>query len=89
MTKFTYIELFAGIGGFRQALDKLGGKCVFASEIDKFARQSYEALYGEVPAGDITEIDAVDIPNHDVLVGGFPCFPAGQKVITVDGLTAL
>lgn len=73
------MELFAGIGGFRSALDKLGGTCVFASEIDKYATQSYHAIYGgedEFAAelhGDITKIDAKDIPDHDVLVGGFPC----------------
>lgn len=70
---FKYIELFAGIGGFRQALDRLGGECVFASEIDRFASKAYEALYGHKPAGDITKIDAKDIPDHDLLVGGFPC----------------
>src|SRR5690625_4997615 len=70
---FTYISLFSGIGGFRQALDKLGGTCVFSSEIDKFAAQAYEALYSDKPAGDITKIDAKDIPDHDLLVGGFPC----------------
>lgn len=68
-----YIELFAGIGGFRQALDRLGGECVFASEIDRYAARAYEVLYGEKPAGDITKIDVVDIPDHDLLVGGFPC----------------
>lgn len=75
MTDFKYIELFAGIGGFRQALDQLGGECVFASEIDRFATQSYNALYGEDAHlhGDITKIAAEDIPEHDVLVGGFPC----------------
>src|SRR5690625_2082865 len=70
---FKYVSLFAGIGGFEQALNNLGGTCVFASEIDKFAAKAYEALYGEKPAGDITEIDAKDIPDHDLLVGGFPC----------------
>src|SRR5690625_2711240 len=55
------------------ALSKLGGTCVFASEIDKFAAQAYETLYGEKPAGDITKVDARDIPDHDLLVGGFPC----------------
>src|SRR5690606_7426596 len=59
--------------GFEQALNKLGGTCVLASEIDKFANQAYEVLYGEPTAGDITKIDAKDVPNHDVLVGGFPC----------------
>lgn len=82
---FTYVSLFSGIGGFEQALNKLGGKCVFASEIDKFAAQAYEVLYGHKPAGDITKIDAKDIPDHDLLVGGFPCFPAGQRVITKEG----
>lgn len=81
---FRYIELFAGIGGFRTALDQLGGECVFASEIDKFATQSYRALYNGASElhGDITQIDAKDIPNHDVLVGGFPCQAfsvAGQR----------
>ena len=81
---FKYIELFAGIGGFRSALDGLGGECVFASEIDKYASQAYKALYDGAPElhGDITKIDAHDIPDHDVLVGGFPCQAfsvAGQR----------
>jgi DNA (cytosine-5)-methyltransferase 1 len=72
---FTFAELFAGIGGFRQGLEPLGGNCVFASEIDKFATQAYKALYDGAPElhGDITQIDAKDVPDHDVLVGGFPC----------------
>lgn len=73
MTDFTYVSLFSGIGGFETALNKLGGTCVLASEIDRFANQSYEALYGHVTAGDITKIDAEDVPDHDLLVGGFPC----------------
>lgn len=73
MTKFNYVSLFSGIGGFEQALNKLGGTCVLASEIDKFANQAYEVLYGEPTAGDITQIDAKDVPDHDLLVGGFPC----------------
>lgn len=80
---FKYVELFAGIGGFRQALDPLGGECVFASEIDPFATRAYKALYGGLELhGDITKIDAHDIPDHDVLVGGFPCQAfsiAGQR----------
>ena len=81
---FKYIELFAGVGGFRSALDGLGGECVFASEIDKYASQAYKALYNGAPElhGDITKIDAHDIPDHDVLVGGFPCQAfsvAGQR----------
>src|SRR5690625_6689 len=73
MNKFTYVSCFSGVGGFEQALNKLGGKCVFASEIDKFAAKAYETLYGHKPAGDITQIDAKDVPDHDLLVGGFPC----------------
>src|SRR5690606_12170926 len=74
MSEFTYVSLFSGIGGFEQALNKLGGKCVFASEIDKFAAKAYATLYGDEHLhGDITEIDTDDIPDHDLLVGGFPC----------------
>jgi len=73
MTGFNYVSLFSGIGGFETALNRLGGNCVLASEIDKFANQSYGALYGEPTAGDITAIKAEDVPDHDVLVGGFPC----------------
>src|SRR5690625_2297181 len=70
---FTYASLFSGIGGFEQALNQFGGECVFSSEIATFAAQAYEALYSDKPAGDITKIDAKDIPDHDLLVGGFPC----------------
>lgn len=73
--EFTFIDLFAGIGGIRQAFESAGGKCVFSSEWNKFSQQTYEANFGEVPDGDITKIDANDIPDHDVLVGGFPCQP--------------
>lgn len=73
---FTYIELFAGIGGFRVALDAMGGRCLFASEIDRFARASYAENHGcDLPAGDITRIDARCVPAHDLLTGGFPCQP--------------
>lgn len=71
--KFSFIDLFAGIGGFRIAMNNLGGNCVFSSEIDKFAKQTYDINFGEVPFGDITKIDANDIPEHDVLCAGFPC----------------
>lgn len=80
--KFTFIDLFAGIGGIRLAFEAQGGECVFSSEWDKFAQQTYEANYGEKPHGDITQISEKDIPAHDVLVGGFPCQPfshAGLK----------
>jgi DNA (cytosine-5)-methyltransferase 1 len=73
--KFTYIDLFAGIGGFHQAADALGGKCVFASEIDEEAKRAYAANYSMVPQGDITRIAASEIPDHDVLLAGFPCQP--------------
>ncbi len=71
--KFTFIDLFAGIGGIRLPFQELGGKCVFSSEWDKFAQRTYAANYGEVPSGDITKISAKEIPNHDILMGGFPC----------------
>ena len=71
--KFTFVDLFAGIGGFRIAFQELKGKCVFSSEIDKYARITYDANFGEMPFGDITKISEKDIPNHDILLGGFPC----------------
>ena len=70
---FKFIDLFAGIGGIRIPFEELGGECVFSSEWDKFSQQTYEANFGEIPHGDITEIDEKDIPKHDLLVGGFPC----------------
>lgn len=70
---FKYIDLFAGIGGIRTPFQNLGGECVFSSEIDKYAVQSYEANYGEKPSGDITKIEASSIPNFDILLAGFPC----------------
>lgn len=72
---FTFIDLFAGIGGFRLAFEQVGGECVFSSEWNKFSQQTYEANFGEIPAGDITAIDEFSIPDHDILVGGFPCQP--------------
>jgi len=71
--KFNFIDLFAGIGGFRIAMQNLGGSCVFSSEIDKYAKQTYDLNFGEVPFGDITKINENDIPEHDVLCAGFPC----------------
>lgn len=75
MRKFTFIDLFAGIGGFRVALESIGGECVFSSEWDKYAQKTYEANHGETPLGDITKIDSKDIPDFDVLTAGFPCQP--------------
>jgi DNA (cytosine-5)-methyltransferase 1 len=71
--KFTFIDLFAGIGGTRIAFERAGGECVFSSEWDKYCQKTYEANFGEIPAGDITKIQASEIPNFDILVGGFPC----------------
>lgn len=71
--KFTFIDLFAGIGGMRIAFQNLGGKCVFSSEWDKFAQKTYEANFGEMPFGDITKIEEKNIPDHDILLAGFPC----------------
>ncbi len=70
---FTFIDLFAGVGGFRISMQNLGGKCVFSSEIDRYAKKTYEINFGEVPFGDITKIDEKDIPEHDILCAGFPC----------------
>jgi DNA (cytosine-5)-methyltransferase 1 len=73
--EFKFIDLFAGIGGIRLAFQNAGGKCVFSSEYNKFAKLTYEANFGEVPFGDITRIDEKKIPDHDVLLAGFPCQP--------------
>lgn len=73
--KFKFIDLFAGIGGIRLAYQHNGGKCVFTSEWDTYAKKTYEANFGEVPFGDITQISEKDIPDHDILLGGFPCQP--------------
>lgn len=84
-SKFTFIDLFAGIGGFRMAMQNLGGKCVFSSEWDDAAKQTYFENYGEVPFGDITkpETKALIPEKFDVLCAGFPCQPfsySGQKL---------
>ncbi|GFH41856.1 cytosine-specific methyltransferase [Lactococcus hodotermopsidis] len=73
--KLTFIDLFAGIGGIRQAFEDDKTKAVFSSEWDKFAAATYEANFGEKPHGDITQIKAEEIPKHDVLLAGFPCQP--------------
>jgi len=70
---FTFIDLFAGIGGFRIAFQNLGGKCVFSSEIDKYSKITYEENFGEVPFGNIKKIHEKDVPDHDILLAGFPC----------------
>ena len=73
--KYTFIDLFAGIGGIRLGFEANGAECVFSSEWNKYAQQTYQANFHELPAGDITQIEAKDIPDHDILTGGFPCQP--------------
>jgi DNA (cytosine-5)-methyltransferase 1 len=70
-----FIDLFAGIGGIRIAFERAGAECVFSSEWNKFAQQTYEKNFGEIPAGDIRAIQAADLPDFDILCGGFPCQP--------------
>ena len=72
---FTFIDLFSGIGGFRLAFESVGGKCVFSSDIDKWANETYFMNFGEYPHGDISGIDENQIPDHDILCAGFPCQP--------------
>ncbi len=75
MNNFSFIDLFAGIGGIRIPFEMLGGTCVFSSEWDKHAQQTYVHNFGETPAGDITKIHETSIPDHDILLAGFPCQP--------------
>ncbi|MFN5034380.1 MAG: DNA cytosine methyltransferase, partial [Bacteroidota bacterium] len=85
--RFTFIDLFAGIGGFHLAMHSLGGKCVFASEIDSFARKTYEENHKKISPelfesnlfnDDIRKIAPEEIPDFDVLCAGFPCQPFSQ-----------
>lgn len=75
MKKFTFIDLFSGIGGFHVAATNNGGSCLLASEIDQPARKAYESNFKIKPLGDISEIDATTVPDHDMLCAGFPCQP--------------
>ena len=74
-SQFTFIDLFAGIGGMRLAYENVGGRCVYSNEWNKYSQQTYYANFGEQPEGDITKVDAKTIPDHDILVAGFPCQP--------------
>tara|TARA_R110000744_G_scaffold380541_1_gene501872 strand:- start:4927 stop:6144 length:1218 start_codon:yes stop_codon:yes gene_type:complete len=74
-SSFRFIDLFAGIGGVRLGFQQAGGTCVFSSEYDKGAQKTYKENHGEVPFGDITKINELSIPDHDVLLAGFPCQP--------------
>lgn len=78
VAEFTFIDLFAGIGGIRIPFQELGGKCVFASEWDKFSQKTYHVNFGDMPNGDITKITNDEIPDFDILLGGFPCQPFSQ-----------
>lgn len=83
MTKFKFIDLFCGIGGFHQAMKSLGGECVYACDIDKHCRETYYKNYGIMPDSDIKKLDEAIIPSFDVLCGGFPCVAfsiAGHKL---------
>jgi DNA (cytosine-5)-methyltransferase 1 len=83
MANFRFIDLFAGLGGFHLALERLGGECVFAAEWKENLRNLYEKNFGLRPEGDITKVDVARIPNHDVLTAGFPCQPfskAGEQL---------
>ena len=73
--EFSFIDLFAGIGGFRIPLQEIGGKCVFSSEFNYHAQRAYEYNFGEVPFGDITKLNLDIVPKHDILCAGFPCQP--------------
>lgn len=77
-----FVDLFAGIGGFRLAFESVGAKCVFSAEIDKYACQTYESNFGDNPFCDVSTLNPNDIPDFDVLCAGFPCQPfsiAGQR----------
>ena len=73
LKNYTFIDLFAGLGGFRLALESLGAKCVYSNEWDKDAQRVYEQNFGDLPEGDITQVNEKDIPAHDILCAGFPC----------------
>lgn len=73
LTGYTFIDLFAGLGGFRIAMESLGATCVYSSEWDKSAQKVYARNFGDMPDGDITRVDEDEVPEHDILCAGFPC----------------
>lgn len=73
LNNYTFIDLFAGLGGFRLALESFGAKCVYSSEWDKAAQEVYYKNFHHIPDGDITKVDEKNIPAHDILCAGFPC----------------
>lgn len=73
LTGYKFIDLFAGIGGFRIALESFGAQCVYSNEWDRYAQETYQMNFGEIPDGDITKINEKTIPDHDILCAGFPC----------------
>lgn len=73
LSGYTFIDLFAGLGGFRLALESLGAKCVYSSEWDEPVRKVYSDNFDEIPDGDITQVDEKSVPDHDILCAGFPC----------------
>ena len=73
LENYTFIDLFAGLGGFRIALESLGAKCVYSNEWDEHVKKVYTENFGDIPEGDITKVDERTIPNHDILCAGFPC----------------
>ena len=77
-SQFTFIDLFAGIGGIRIPFEDLGGECVFSSEWDRPCQITYQANFKEIPCGDITKIKPEQIPFFDILLAGFPCQPFSQ-----------
>lgn len=77
-----FIDLFAGIGGFRLAFESVGCECIFSSEWDKFSQKTYQDNFGDIPNGDIQKIDSKNIPNHDILTAGFPCQPFSIAGVT-------
>ena len=89
--KFTFIDLFAGIGGFRMAMQNLGGKCVFTSEWDKNAQITYKNNFGEVPFGDITNIENQKyIPkSFNIMCAGFPCQPFSRAGVSARNFLGL